>query len=501
MGANGSRPRPATSGDAAPTSSEIKRELAEEEKIFQHDVPQDIQRLVNMKGLQDENFNKVIPCELCSMLHDNTRGSYQHFCSAAHKREWFDDMLQKSKAVQDLIQGWQDLNSDFVKEHAGVVGLAMPPFHMLQSKINERKAAQEEMYQNALPSASDHSDLDKLKRGAPLFPEGTPEEVKEFCIQPNYCMTMRLNYLNGLRTAGHLYVFAAHLVGASGLDPKQSIHFGVKKPLRMRSKAAQCFPAELALNDYRHSVDVYRVSIVASSPQQILKMVEILQGFGRDTLDRKEHMKTLGLAHYHENFVVERVKNRFVQPALGGYMDIVANVRINGYVSEVQIHLRNLFELQKDTGIEMAKWFKHYSHAPPQRTNNSAPPSPHGDGGRSGTTKFASGTYKGDLDEIGERHGMGTLFYNTGDRFEGQWVHGVKQGSGSYYYATGDVYKGDFHHDRMHGQGKFTMQSHEFYEGEFSDGRRHGQGQRRTRDGKTVEGTWWRNKRIEVVSM
>mmetsp|Transcript_168819 Transcript_168819/g.542585 ORF Transcript_168819/g.542585 Transcript_168819/m.542585 type:complete len:135 (+) Transcript_168819:129-533(+) len=133
--------------------------------------------------------------------------------------------------------------------------------------------------------------------------------------------------------------------------------------------------------------------------------------------------------------------------------------------------------------------------------NNSPPSSPRGDGGNSGSTKFASGTYKGELDEISERHGKGTFFYNTGDRYEGQWVHGVKQGSGSYYYATGDVYKGDFHHDRMHGQGKFTTQSQEFYEGEFSDGRRHGQGQWRTRDGKTVEGTWWRNKRVEMVSM
>ncbi len=37
---------------------------------------------------------------------------------------------------------------------------------------------------------------------------------------------------------------------------------------------------------------------------------------------------------------------RFVKPARGGYRDVLVNVRINGYVTELQLHLKQIYEVR-----------------------------------------------------------------------------------------------------------------------------------------------------------
>merc|ERR1740120_608567 len=89
-------------------------------------------------------------------------------------------------------------------------------------------------------------------------------------------------------------------------------------------------------------------------------MTMLLECLGRKTLDRQAPMKLLGLEASRDHYVVERIKNRFVQPAIGGYMDLLVNIRINGYVCEIQIHWRPIYDAMGEDGRRLAKWFQHF---------------------------------------------------------------------------------------------------------------------------------------------
>jgi len=315
---------------------------------------------------------------------------------------------------------------------------------------------------------------------------------------------MRMNYATGVRTLNLLFIFAGHLAEAAGLSTKE-LDLSVKRPTRMRNKAVFRFPQESAKNDFRHSTDVYRVSIFAESLQQIGKMMSVLECLGRETFGRTKPLEILKLSHMREHFVVERIKNRFVEPAAGGYPDVLVNLRINGYVYELQLHHRGIFDLRGDAGRALAKWFDHFPVGRDGYGNFAAEASSQGEaknvsGGNGEVKRLAGGRYTGE-EQNGERHGQGTFYYNSGDRYEGQWKNGKKHGYGTYHYNSGDRYIGSFQDDRMHGKGKFINAGGETYEGEFREGMRHGTGKWWPSNGQIQEGTWWRNKRVEIISM
>jgi hypothetical protein len=54
------------------------------------------------------------------------------------------------------------------------------------------------------------------------------------------------------------------------------------------------------------------------------------------------------------------------------------------------------------------------------------------------------------------KDGLGVFFYQNGDRYEGSWVHGHRTGKGSHFYASGDVYVGDWIEDQRSGWGRLT---------------------------------------------
>lgn len=39
-------------------------------------------------------------------------------------------------------------------------------------------------------------------------------------------------------------------------------------------------------------------------------------------------------------------------------------------------------------------------------------------------------------------HGFGTLYYESGDKYEGEWREEMREGSGTLYYHSGDRYEG-----------------------------------------------------------
>lgn len=453
-------------------------------------LPEELRQYIDEATACLEKDDPVIPCELCGAFHGNCSGSMRGFCSSTHKREWFDAHIQQLRDVKsNILDFWEELDADFVMKHAGVAGVAMPPYHLLHTKVRAREVEQANQYKgtfNRLPAEERQKvcDLDEM------WPPSTPKELKERCVQPEEAITIRLNYAAGVERLQALYVFSACLARAMGIDPNQGVERSVKRPQRLLKKALGSFPEEYVHNDFRHSTDVYRTSVIADEIEQISQMTTVLECLGRTTFDRKAPLKLLGLESSKHHYVVERIKNRFLRPAVGGYMDLLVNLRINGYVTEIQVHWRPLYEAMGEDGRRLAKWFQHF----PQDTTSYDDDL---DSAKNGKTQpqQAGGQYTGDMED-GKRHGIGTLYYHSGDRYQGEFHQGSKHGLGTYYYSSGDRYRGSFHNDRMHGRGKYFGFNGELYEGEFREGMRHGGGVYHYADGSTYEGDWWRNKRI-----
>jgi hypothetical protein len=87
-----------------------------------------------------------------------------------------------------------------------------------------------------------------------------------------------------------------------------------------------------------------------------------------------------------------------------------------------------------------------------------------------------NGTYNGDKDTDGNKHGQGTLTFSDGGKYEGEWQHDKKHGQGTFTYANGDTYVGEYRQGNRHGQGTFTFANGGTYVGEYRQGKKHGKG-------------------------
>ena len=97
---------------------------------------------------------------------------------------------------------------------------------------------------------------------------------------------------------------------------------------------------------------------------------------------------------------------------------------------------------------------------------------------------------EGEVNAQGEREGRGTMVYDAGDTYEGQWLAGKFHGRGKYTTATGNVYKGDFANDQFHGRGKYTFADGNVYDGEWVEEKRHGRGKDTYADGGSYDGEY-----------
>jgi hypothetical protein len=111
--------------------------------------------------------------------------------------------------------------------------------------------------------------------------------------------------------------------------------------------------------------------------------------------------------------------------------------------------------------------------------------------------------YKGEWDS-GDRCGLGTMKYSSGDVYVGEWLdnkwhgyvtlllfqfHFLKEltfilspsvlfpnSYGTMKEASGDVYQGEFQYDKRHGRAKYTWVNGNSYEGELRGDKREGHG-------------------------
>lgn len=66
--------------------------------------------------------------------------------------------------------------------------------------------------------------------------------------------------------------------------------------------------------------------------------------------------------------------------------------------------------------------------------------------------------------------GKGTLTFENGDRYEGDFKNGLFEGKGTFTSKDGWVYTGDFKKGLADGTGKLTTENKTIYQGHFKQG-------------------------------
>jgi hypothetical protein len=109
--------------------------------------------------------------------------------------------------------------------------------------------------------------------------------------------------------------------------------------------------------------------------------------------------------------------------------------------------------------------------------------------GRLGGDKTFDGTFLN-----GVKSGQGTLFFDDGRKYIGQFNEDLMNGTGTILWPDGDSYTGNFINDQQTGQGILISKSTgEKYVGSFLNGLFHGKGERFNRAGTLLESGIWTN--------
>lgn len=100
------------------------------------------------------------------------------------------------------------------------------------------------------------------------------------------------------------------------------------------------------------------------------------------------------------------------------------------------------------------------------------------------------GIYEGQLDALGEPHGRGTITWENGGKYDGDWVDGKANGCGIMHYGNGDKYEGGWKDGCRCGQGTHHFKDGGVYEGQWSNAAPDGQGKMTLKNGSHYEGAW-----------
>ena len=100
------------------------------------------------------------------------------------------------------------------------------------------------------------------------------------------------------------------------------------------------------------------------------------------------------------------------------------------------------------------------------------------------------GTYEGDLNKDGQRHGFGVLICDNGNSYEGEWKKDKRDGLGIARYSSGDVYDGEWLRGKRQGHGVMYIDAGDTYIGSWNNGLKHGAGTYHWADGE-VDVSWY----------
>lgn len=460
-------------------------------------LPPELRKVAQVAKERLEKDEGSIPCELGGVdeLHSNFSGPLRGFASVGNRRSWLSAKAEALKALDGhILEHWQELDVDFTLNYADAASVTLPHYRKLQAKVWAELAAQTKKYQGETASL-DKYDLKDIARMDAVWPTGlTARELKERCVQPEDASTLRLTYAWGLRRLELLYIFTEAL--KRFVNSQHRVEWDVKRPLRLLSKNRMKYPEEASRDDFRQIADVVRTTLVVDRLSQLIRLLKLLVLLGRESKNKTELLTELGIFQpdLHDPhlkriegdnaqkprppmgwpcFVVERIKNRFAIPAMGGYRDIQVNLRINGYVTEIQIHLEQLHLLKGVQARNTYKWFSRFSQESDEYEGGRAD-----DGTMHGLGKhrlLGGGYYVGEF-HFGRRDGHGKLYYPSGDWYVGDFLNGRMHGQGVYHFTNGDRYKGSFQNDQMHGQGTYYNADGSRYVGGYISGMKHGGG-------------------------
>lgn len=104
------------------------------------------------------------------------------------------------------------------------------------------------------------------------------------------------------------------------------------------------------------------------------------------------------------------------------------------------------------------------------------------------------GTYEGDLNPDGQRHGFGVLLCDNGNSYEGEWKKDKRDGLGIARYSSGDVYDGQWQRGKRQGHGVMYIEAGDTYIGSWNNGLKHGAGTYHWADGE-VDVSWYQEDR------
>lgn len=104
------------------------------------------------------------------------------------------------------------------------------------------------------------------------------------------------------------------------------------------------------------------------------------------------------------------------------------------------------------------------------------------------------GTYEGDLNAEGQRHGFGVLLCDNGNSYEGEWKKDKRDGLGIARYSSGDVYDGQWQRGKREGHGVMYIEAGDTYIGSWNNGLKHGAGTYHWADGE-VDVSWYQEDR------
>lgn len=85
-------------------------------------------------------------------------------------------------------------------------------------------------------------------------------------------------------------------------------------------------------------------------------------------------------------------------------------------------------------------------------------------------TERAVGRYQGETDELGRKHGRGTLSFGEGSYYRGEWARDKRNGYGVSVHGDRQ-YEGQWVDDIEHGEGTLTLQGSLKYKGYFEHGK------------------------------
>ena len=112
-----------------------------------------------------------------------------------------------------------------------------------------------------------------------------------------------------------------------------------------------------------------------------------------------------------------------------------------------------------------------------------------------GTYTFANGSvYVGDHTD-NKANGQGTYTFANGDKYVGEFKDDEFNGQGTFTFGpnsewVGDKYVGEFKDSKRNGQGTYTYANGNKYVGEFKDGKFNGEGIKTYVNGRIEEGVW-----------